>query len=74
MFESIRRYWFRRDCRQAGIDPEFAERLNEVGQEAAQAGRDVLDICLPLMLQGYRGEALLMEIRRQVANTPTPVV
>ena len=45
---------------------EFAERLNEVGQQAAQAGRDVLDIALPLMLHGYRGEAFFMELRRRL--------
>lgn len=37
---AYRRWRLRRRCEAAGIDPEFAEQLNEVGRKASQAGKE----------------------------------
>lgn len=64
---AYRRWAFQRDCRQAGIDVEFAERLNEIGEQANAAGLEIAMVVAELAMQGYKGEALLMEMRHRLA-------
>lgn len=62
------RWQWRRRCRQAGIDVEYAERLNEIGQQTHAAGVEAAMIVAELALEGYRGEALVMEMRRRLGT------
>ena len=63
---AYRRWAFRRDCRQVGIDVELAERMNEIGKQASAAGVEAAMVVAELAMQGYKGEALLMEMRRRL--------
>ncbi|KKL78337.1 hypothetical protein LCGC14_2025900 [marine sediment metagenome] len=60
------RWAFRRRYRMAGIDVELAERLNEIGRKGNRAGIDAAMLTAELILRGYRGEALVMEMRRRI--------
>ena len=63
---AYRRWAWRERCRAAGIDVEFAERLNEIGKQANAAGTEMAMIVSELAMRGYRGEALIVEMRRRV--------
>ena len=65
---AYRRWDFQRRCRQAGIDVEYAERLNEIGKQANAAGVEAAMVVAELAMQGYKGDALLMEMRRRLDN------
>ncbi len=67
---AYRRWAWRRDCRQAGIDVGFAEKLNEVGRVANAAGVEAAMVVAELAMHGYKGEALLMEMRRRLDRIP----
>lgn len=63
---AYRRWAWRNRCRQAGIDVEYAERLNEIGKKANAAGVEIAMVVAELAMQGYKGESLIMEMRRRV--------
>lgn len=63
---AYRRWSWRRRCKAAGIDVAFAERLNEVGAKANAAGEEMAALITKLALLDYRGEALILEMRRQL--------
>ena len=64
---AYRRWRYRRQCRQAGITPELADELNEVGRTANKAGRRIADVAYALLTEGYEGNALMAELERRVA-------
>ncbi len=66
-----RRWRFRRRCEQAGIAPDLADRINEIGRKANLAGIEAAMLIAELAMQGYSGEALLMEMRRRLGGTIT---
>ncbi len=63
---AYQRWRWRERCRAVGINVEFAEKLNEVGKQANAAGVEAAIVVAELAMQGYKGEALLMEMRRRL--------
>lgn len=65
---AYQRWQFRRRCRQVGVDVELAERMSEIGKQANAAGIEAAMVVAELAMQGYKGEALLTEMRRRLDN------